>query len=229
MSGVQIASAKAPWVMFDRRAEEDRTESIKQGRYVAKDVDYVLITPHGSKDQIERVVSEWLDYLQQQVAEGRVEPEWPSAYRRAYSAWLEGKEMPMEGTAVINWPVASPAQVRMLTDLHVLTVEVLAEANSELIGRMGMGGRALVEKAKSFVAQANGPGKITEQLNDLRTRMEAAEAINKVLAEQNNTLRAQVAVASQGSGPPPAHLNSVQGLSGSDSDIGLADLGLTKI
>lgn len=210
MSGVQIAAAKAPWVMFERRAEEDRSASIEAGRYVARDVDYVLITPHGSRDQIERVVSEWFDYLKQQVAEQRFEADWLAAYRRAYDAWKEGKEIPVEGTPVINWPVASPAQVRMLQDLRILTVEVLAEANSELIARLGMGGLSLVEKAKAFVSQANGPGKLAEQIADLKTRTEAAERINADLIEKNKVLARQLEAMAAGKGNPPAHLDVTQ-------------------
>jgi hypothetical protein len=196
MPGVQIADAKAPFIMFERRPVEDREASITAGRYVAKDVDFVLITPHGSKDQIERVVSEWFEYLESQVREGRFDATWLKGYRRAFDDWREGKEVPLEGTPVINWPIVSPAQVKMLQDLHILTVEVLAGSNEEVIRRLGMGGRSLVQKAKDFLAASNGPGKVAEELNALKARLEAQDAQLKDLAEANAALRAKAGASS---------------------------------
>lgn len=195
MAGVQIADAKAPFIMFERRPMEDREKSITEGRYVARDVDFVLITPHGSKDQIERVVKEWFEYLEQQVREQRFDPGWLKGYRRAYQDWIEGKEVPPEGTPIINWPIVSPAQVKMLQDLHILTVEVLANSNEEVIRRLGMGGRALVDKAKDFLKAASGPGKLSEEIGALRIQLERQEEQMKNLAEANQQLRSQVPAA----------------------------------
>jgi hypothetical protein len=189
--GLQIAEAKAPWVMFERRAVEDRAESIKQGRYVAKDVDFVLITPHGSKDQIERVADEWLGSMDREVKSGRLPEEWARRYRTAYESWKEGKGIPLDGTPIVNWPVVSPAQVAMLQGLKILTVESLASANEQLMGRLGMGGRALVEKAKDFLRASDGPGKIAQEMEALRQRVTAAEAQNKTTREQLTALQTE--------------------------------------
>jgi hypothetical protein len=189
MAGVQIADAKAPYVMFERRAVEDREASVNQGSYVAKDVDFALITPHGSKDQIERVASEWFKMLEDQVREQRFDPAWLKAYKAAYADWREGKEIPLEGTPIINWPVVSPAQVKMLQDLHILTVEVLAAGNEEVIKRLGMGGRALVQKAKDYLAAAKDGGKLAEQMGALRIKAEQQEEQIKNLVEANASLR----------------------------------------
>lgn len=66
-----VAEARPPYVMFETRAVEDRAASLEKGHYVTRDVDYAIITPMGSKDRTERVIKEWFDQLQQQVAEGR--------------------------------------------------------------------------------------------------------------------------------------------------------------
>lgn len=190
MSGIQIADAKAPWIMFERRAVEDRAKCIEEGRYVAKDVDFVLVTPHGSKDQIEREVKDWFENMDQQVREQRLDPAWLSAYKQAYSAWKEGKEVPLEGTPIINWPMVSPAQVRMLQDMHILTVEVLANATEEAIKRLGMGGRSLVEKAKEFLKQYKEGGKTTEEIVALRAKAEGLETIIKDQAEKIKAMQA---------------------------------------
>ena len=49
---VHIQQARPPHVVYERRAEEDRTASIEQGRYVSRDVDYAIVTPAGSKDRV---------------------------------------------------------------------------------------------------------------------------------------------------------------------------------
>jgi hypothetical protein len=208
MQGIQIQEAKAPWVMFETRGEEDREASLREGRYVAKDVDYVLITPHGSRDQIERVATEWFDHLQTEVGQGRFEAAWLRAYKNAYENWKEGRELPQSGTPILNWPVLSPSQVRMLQDLRILTLEVLAAANEETIRRLGMGGRNLVQKAKDFLAQAEGPGKITQEMSFLRTQNEELMKTVQNLNDTVQALRAQIGTKDASSGEQPLEQGS---------------------
>ena len=51
--------AKPPFVIFETRAVEDREQSIAEGHYVAKDVNYAIITPAGTKDRIEKVAEDF--------------------------------------------------------------------------------------------------------------------------------------------------------------------------
>lgn len=220
MAGIQIADAKAPWIMFERRAVEDRNESIAQGHFVAKDVDFVLVTPHGSKDQIEREVQDWFTNMEQQVREQRLDPSWLSAYKQAYKNWLEGKETPVEGTSILNWPLISPAQVKLLQDLHILTVESLAEANEEAIRRMGMGSRVLVQKAQEYLKQAKDHGKSVEEVVDLRGRVQSLEQTVKDQADLIRMLRAQLPDNPGQVAAPPATPFSGTGISRDDLGLG---------
>ena len=194
MAGIQISEAKAPWIMFERRPVEDRNASIAQGRYVARDEDFVLITPHGSKDQVERVVSEWFENNKREVEAGRLDASWQRKYQEAYKNWCEGKEMPLEGTPIINWPVLSPAQVRMLQDLRILTVEVLAQANEETIRRLGMGGRKLVQSAQEYLKSAD-KAQTSEAMVAMQLRLEAAEQRNAQLQDQLATVIQQLSAS----------------------------------
>jgi hypothetical protein len=203
MAGVQISDPRAPWIMFERRAVEDRDATIKAGRYMAKDVDFVLVTPHGSKDQIEAEVQDWFTRNRQQVQEGRLPHDWQLAYERAYDNWKAGKELPLDGTPILNWPVVSPSQIRLLQDIHILTVETLAVANEEAIRRLGMGGRALVDKAKDWLKQAEGPGKVVEEIGQLKVLASILSEQNRQLAETNALLMAQL----QQRSPDPAAAN----------------------
>lgn len=190
--GIQIAAAKAPWVMFETRAEEDRAETVKLGRVAYKDVDYALVTPFGSKDQFEFVASEWLERQEQQARENRLPSEWVKAYRQIYKDFKDGRDSTTSGTSLLNWPLITPAQVKLCNSLRVYSIEQLAGANEELIRNLGMGGRMLVASAVEYLEQASGPGKATAELVNLRQSLDDANATLKRLAESNAALAAQV-------------------------------------
>ena len=181
---IKIAEARPPYVTFEYRAEEDRAASIEAGHYVSKDVPFVLVTPMGSKDRHESPADEWFARREQDAAEGRFPREWLSAFKGAFAEWKAGRELPLNGTSVANWPVASPSQVKMLLDLKVRTVEDLAEANEETLNRLGMGGRTLKQKAQDWLASANDMGKVSEQLAGLRADNEALKQRNDQLEKQ---------------------------------------------
>ena len=210
---MQIDAPRAPWVDFRTIAEEDRQASIDKGSYVAKDVDYAFITPAGSKDCIEKPVADWFQQLKEQVENGRFPEEWLRNYQHKYQQWNETGEIPVIGTAVKNWAVASPAQVEMLLKLHVRTVEQLAGANEEVIGRLGMGARSLVDKAKAYVEQQeSGVGKLVEENAALKQQAESSAQALAAQAEQLKVLQAQVEALRGGIG-----LQSAQSASTDDT------------
>lgn len=179
---MQAAEARPPYVTFEVRPVEDRNATLEAGHYVAKDVTYALITPQGSKDRFEREVDDWFVNLQQQVQEGRFDPTWLQRYRDTYKMWKEGQEAPLTGSPVTNWPVLSPSQVKMLQGANVRTIEDMAAANEETLGRLGMGARALKQKAVDWLASANDVGKLAEEVNALRVA-------NADLAARNDKLQ----------------------------------------
>lgn len=190
--------AKIPYVRFVNQPREDREASLEAGFVVMKDVPVVSITPPGSKDTVVRDVAEWLQQNKDQVNEGRMDPAWADAYTRAYKSWVETGDVPTEGTHIKNWPLLTPAQVETLTGLKLLTVEGLASAPEDVIGRMGMGGRGLKDKAQKWLdTQNNGGGKLAQDNEALRLKNEYME---KVIQEQGDALRnleAQVKAMSQ--------------------------------
>ena len=194
---MEIAEDRPPYVAFEVRAFEDRDASIASGMYKTKDVDLAIITPQGSKDRTERVVSDWFDNLEQQVRQSRFKADWLRQYRGAYAAWKEGRELPLNGTPILTWPVLSPSQSKTCLDAQIRTVEDLAQANEESISRLGMGGRELKSKAVSWVTAAAGPGKVTEEIAALRANLSDATTRNESLEKQVKDLAAQVAKLSK--------------------------------
>lgn len=182
---VQIAEERPPFVSFETRAVEDRAASIEAGHYVARDVDFALVTPRGSKDRVERVVSEWFTNLKKEAANGRFPAEWLRSIESGYKDWKEGRETAVDGTSIKNWPILGPSQIVMLQQVGVRSVEDLAAANEELITRLGMGGRALVEQAKAWLESSSDVGKVSADINALRVE-------NTQLKEQNKELLADL-------------------------------------
>lgn len=188
-----VLEARPPFVRFETRSEESRAASVAAGNTVYTDVDYALITPQGSKDCIERRVDEWLVMLREQVKQERFPSQWLDHYKRLYEGWKAEGEIPVNGTPLRNWPMLTPAQVKTLTGLKLLSVEDLAVANEETISRMGMGGRALKDKAVAWLrAQGSDAGKQAEEVVDLRMRLERADAQNETLAQAVAQLQAQI-------------------------------------
>lgn len=164
-----IAAPKPPYVMFTTKAIEDRNRTIESGRYAAKDVDFAVITPQGSKDQIERRVDEWFEKLENDTMQGRFEVTWLDHFKRAYDSWKKGKEIPVEGTPILTWPLLSPSQVQLLIECNIRTVEDLANCNEQAIASIGIGARNLKMKAVEWLKVANDSGKTTEAITALRS------------------------------------------------------------
>jgi hypothetical protein len=221
---VSIQKGRPPYVMFERRSEEDRAESIKQGHYVGRDVDYALITPSGSRDQIERRVDEWFTMLEKQVRDGRYDSQWLRAYRHAYQEWCEGREAPLNGTALTTWPAISPTNLQKLLSLNVRTVEDLAQANEETIQRIGMGGRALKDQAIQWLAASKDVGQVAMDAAAQRQMVEQLQVQNEQLQRQNELLSAQLqALASAPVGVQPGVQTTADATSIGADDLGLND------
>lgn len=185
MNNISVADARPAYVTFEYRAQEDRDATIEQGHYVAKNIAFAFVTPQGSKDRLERQVDDWFINLEQQVREGRFPSQWFKEYKDAYADWLSGNEPSLTGTAIKQWPAASPAQIEMLLKLHIKTVEDLAGANEETIARLGMGGRSLKQQAVTWLTSSQDIGKLS-------ARMSVFENENEALKERNKHLEAQV-------------------------------------
>ncbi len=156
------------YVRFVKKAVEDKAESLRQGRYVAKDVDYALISPPYSRDIIEQKATQWLENLDRDVSMGRLPAEWRDAYKEGYRKWQNGQEMPLNGTPIRGWPVVSPAQQENLIRLNILTVEDLACVNDEGAARLGLGWLELRNKAVAWLRAANDRGGLTQENAELK-------------------------------------------------------------
>lgn len=191
---------RPPYVSFHKVPVEDKAASREQGHYVAKDVDYVHVTPPYSKDLNKFKVTDWLVQLERDARNNRIPPEWVENYKKQYRAWCEGQELPPNGSPIKGWGVISPAQQETLIRLNILTVEDLAAINDEGIRRIGMGAVDLKNKAKAWLAQLNDVGPLTQEFAAVKARNRELEASVETLARQVKALMAQ----QEGPGKPPA-------------------------
>lgn len=188
---VSIQEGRPAYVVFETQIEEDRQATLDSGRYTPKDVDYAIITPQGSKDRIPRQVADWFQNLEQQVQEGRLPDAWLASYKAKYNAWKEGRAMPENGSPVSNWPALSPSQVKILLDANVRTIEDLAVANEQSLANIGMGGRALKQRAVDWLAAAQNTGKVAEEVSALKAQNADLIANNERMATQLQELSAK--------------------------------------
>ena len=173
-------------VRFKKEAVEDKAATLKEGHYVAKDVDYALITPPYSKDVVVQKVTTWLEQMEVNVRNGRFPQQWLEDYRKQYQAWQNGQELPPNGTPIRGWPVISPAQMEMLLHINILTVEDLAGINDQGARSIGMGSLDLKNKARAWLAQRSDKGPLTVEIASVK-------AENAVLKSSNETMQAQLA------------------------------------
>ncbi|MDA1043836.1 MAG: hypothetical protein O3C57_01290 [Verrucomicrobia bacterium] len=161
------------YVEFELRAQEDREESIKQGMPVFKDAEFAVITMPGGGLVVDKPITDKLIY-EWQHGDNRRKPPSPFAYR-AYQAWKDGQEIPVNGTDLKNWPGVTPAQLKTCQAATVRTIEDLADANADTVRKLGMGGVALMQKAKAYLESATS-NKASEEVAALGVKMEALQA-----------------------------------------------------
>lgn len=222
---MQRLEDRPPYVQFETRSIEDREASIAAGHYVGRDVDFAIITPSGSKDRIERICAEWFPQLQDQLAQERISASWVQAYKDAYKAYQEGKEPPVNGTPVLNWPGLSPSTVKQLTSLGLRAVEDVASMNEETLARIGMGARALKERAINYLEASKDIGSVAERAAANAAKNEDLERRNADLEKQVRLLAQQVQslAANSNFGGPTNHQRQAQSDTISADDLGLGD------
>lgn len=189
---ISLMTERPPYIEFKVMTEEDREQTIATGSFKSRDIDYVSIIPSGDRHlRVDRKVDEWLEQTAQKVKAGSGNAQHLDYFRSAYKIWKETQEVPLSGTPIKNWPALSPAQVTNILSANIRTVEDLACANEDAMSRIGMGGRALKDKAVAWLSTASDTGKIAEenaamkvQLAQLVSDMDDLRTTNKHLMTQ---------------------------------------------
>jgi hypothetical protein len=151
---MELHKPRPPFVEFKRIAIHDKKRTEELGRRVTKDVDMAFVMQPGSKDQVERLATEWLAMIKNKVINGAADAypqDWVDAFYAKYKAWQQGLDAPLNGTSVKEWPVLSPAQAENFIMLNIMTIEDVAAMTEQAISAYGMGGREFKQKANDWV------------------------------------------------------------------------------
>ena len=185
-----VDNERPPYVSFERRPVEDRNASIEAGRYIARDVDFVIITRAGSRDTVEKDAKAWLQEIEEKSRKGRVPPEWAKHFNSAYEFWLKGESAPESGTPIKGWGVISPAMQDTLLKSGIRTVEDLAMSGQAELQTVGMGALSLKQKAQTWLDLAKDRGTVTEEMLALQTKVADLTELVSKLMDANKELRA---------------------------------------
>jgi hypothetical protein len=180
------------YVRFERRPIELKAESLKQGRTVYKDVDWVIVTPPYSRDAFEDKAENWLEKQRTNVRTGRIPEKFLDFWKECYEKWKIGQEPPVNGTDIRNWSAVSPAEIKTMQSIGIRTIEDMASCNAEGLNRLGMGGRKLKDLAEAWVKSADDRGSIVMENAELKKQLDISERDNETLRNQIKTLKYQL-------------------------------------
>lgn len=188
-----IRDSEKPFVRFDTETVENVPASQKEGRIVRKDVDMVYITVPGSRDIQPEAVEDWWGKLRTQVASGRLPQEWVDGWKRDYERYKQGQEIPLDGTPLKGWTLIPGAAQKTLLDLGILTVEALAGANDEALGRIGIGAGLYKRRAEAWVKEHKDKEGPAIEIAALRQRNDQLEATVASLTDKLDAVTASLA------------------------------------
>ena len=180
-----IQAPRVPYIRFEQRPVEKRTP---EGAPFYVDMDFVCITAQGSQDTTEKIVAEWFPQIKHAAKEGQYPPGWIPIFEEMYKMWKETSLDPVVGTPVKNWPAVSAAECKNLLAAGVRSIEDLAEANEEFLGRIGMGARRLKQLAADWVELNRSQGPMVAQLDTMRQQLELQGQQIKDLLAANASL-----------------------------------------
>jgi len=149
-------------VKFFHKTMPDKEASAQENRAIFKEVEYVDIRVAGSRSS--------------HVCRP-ARPHDISRFPRHYDAFKQRKEIPLEGTPLVEWALISRSQAEELSFANVKTVEQLA-AMADNFASQRMGGYDLKAKAVKWLETAKEnsiPIAMKEKLDEAEKRANKAE------------------------------------------------------
>lgn len=155
-------------VKFYVKAVQDKEASLKEGRPIFKDVEYIDIRAPGSRDNVARPAS----------------PHDKSRFAKHYKAFKErtSDDEVVEGTLLAEWPLISRSQVEELGFFNVKTVEQLVNMSDANAQRF-MGIHALKRKASEWLERVKVQQEADELAAELAKRDEEIAELRKMVED----------------------------------------------
>jgi hypothetical protein len=159
---VAFGDDKRLFVQFYTRSVQNNYQSDQQGRPVFEARPFVKIVQPGERDVIDREVREEDKYR----------------FRVQWERYEAQQEQTPTGTPLAVLYPSEPHIVDQMQALKIFTAEQLAGLTEQAISRLGMGGRAHVERAKKFIEAAEkfgGAHQMQRELDAANDRIAALE------------------------------------------------------
>lgn len=181
----QIFDKQPPFVRFEEREMGlDAAATEKEGRPIPRIVVMACVTPHGSKDVVERVAEDWLKQIRRQAMSGQYNLEWVRFFEEQYKEWIKGNELPREGTPIATWPMTTNESRRRIRAAGYSTVEDLAQVPDSGLMSIGMDGRYWRDTARGWLNEAKDKGLNAKALADANAQIEELKGQNARLVER---------------------------------------------
>lgn len=132
----------------------------------------------------------WLDKLKDRHKHGQIGERYLDHCVEAFNRFKKNQDLPANGYALINWRGIDPATRDKLIGMGINTVELVANMTEEAMQYVGMGARALQQKAQAFLLQNNAPEQAAIEMTQLRQQNESMaeilSAMQSKLADLSN-------------------------------------------
>lgn len=170
-------------IEFEIRAIEDRNLTLETGHLGVIEKEFCKITVRGGNLSVDKEITD------NQLKEWRLDPSRKYIYEQ-YVAWKEGKESPINGFPLTEWPAISIGMVTALAKIRVRSVEELADIQDDFLPKVGQPGtRAIRDKAREWLKVSANQGKIVEQITSMQLVIDDVVEKNKKLQIENEALK----------------------------------------
>lgn len=159
-------------VKFFTKQRENKAASLKEGRPIFKDVEYIDIRVPGQRSGGACRPAQYAD---------------KQRFPRHYLAFQQRKELPQEGTPLAEWPIMTRRNVEELSYHNVKTVEQLVGMSDGLAAKF-MGMNTLKQKAILWLENAEDTARINEIESLKEANTEKDEKITNLESQMLNLM-----------------------------------------
>ena len=149
-------------VEFYKRAVQNRTKTMAEGRPIFDEVDYVKILVPGDRNT---------------TVDTRVDSRYQRRFPRQWAQFQMNESQALSGFPLREWPAITRAQAEELAHLNVYTVEQLSTL-PDVYGSKLMGFHDLKRKAETYLAAAKDNAfveKVSAQNAELKVQLDATQ------------------------------------------------------
>lgn len=140
-------------VSFEPRANKLNARSAEEGRDIFEERIHVVIRIPGTKDVIDRPVTD--------ADKARFPLQW--------ARFVNTKSTAVDGTPLEYVPFLNVAQIATLKALNIFSLEQAAVANDQVIMKFGPGGREIKDKCEAYIQAAKDSAIATKQADEINS------------------------------------------------------------